>query len=70
MRKFIVPLAVAAADMARSARIIVAILGAERLECVESWLAIGLICMTGRLSVAMFGLAAGAAFGEIGLPSY
>ncbi len=50
--------AIAAADVARSAWVMAAILDPSRSATIGPWLATGLILATGGISIAMLGLAA------------
>jgi hypothetical protein len=68
MSRVIALFAVAAADVARSAWVMDAILQAERVGSVETWLAIGLIFATGGLSLGLAGLAGRAALGKAAPP--
>ncbi len=69
MQKIIALDAVAGADVARSAWVLDAVLGAGGLGATEPWLALGLVLATGGLSLALVGIFMRAWFEQAPTPS-
>lgn len=63
-------IAVAMADVARSAWVMDAVLDAERLGNLHPWLALGILFLTGAISISLIGLAARAVLeaGQVASP--